>query len=117
MNPLPQRRTIQVLVNKMKPVTQKWKCKDGTIIRICDMKDSHLINCIEFIKRFAQNKMNIQHQVFLTLPEPSGEMAMDCYNSAIEQMAEEIWEDFAPPIFDKLLKEAKRRKLTHKLKI
>jgi len=39
---------------KLKKQTAKWKTKDGTVIRICDMDDNHLINTLKLLKKQAQ---------------------------------------------------------------
>lgn len=28
-----------------------WTCKDGTEVKICEMTNSHLVNCIKYIER------------------------------------------------------------------
>jgi len=38
----------------MKPQKAKWQCADGTVIRLCDMTDSHLANAMRMLERQAR---------------------------------------------------------------
>lgn len=99
------------LPKKLRKVTKKWTQKDGTKIRICDMPDGHLLNTINFLERYATKRMNYEHNKFLSYPEPSGEMAVDAYDQALEQIGQESSEDYMPNIYWDLLREKDRRNL------
>lgn len=65
-----------------------WKMKDGSLIRIADMEDEHLFNVMRMLYRQSVREMTIGT---LCTPEPSGQHALDAYNSERDQ-----WDD-APP--------------------
>lgn len=89
----------------MRKVTKLWRCKDGRKIRICDMDDGHLANCIALLERAAD-------KIRFTTPYP-------CFNGEMAQFfAEQDWdrlqsagtEEFFP-IYVDMLDEQERRKI------
>ena len=93
----------------MKKQTARWKQKDGTTIRICDMTDRHLINAITLIEKATQ-----QHDhVFAMTPNPfHGDIAFNLMEQAQDNILEGTDEtDPADlyPIYNKLLAESNRR--------
>lgn len=93
--------------------TKKWKCKDGTKIRIKDMSDSHLINTIKLIERFSdhQHRQALRH-AYMMENWLNGEVALDCIADQIDHM-EEYGDDptETTPIYTDLIDEALRRGL------
>lgn len=90
-----------------------WKTKDGKIIKIKDMEDNHLINCIKFIEKNAEQYVNGMKNFYMSCPSPNGEMANDCF----EQEFDEVMELDVDDLLEKnskyklMVKEAKKRKL------
>ncbi len=95
----------------IKKQTKKWTTKDKSKIRICDMEDSHLLNTIKFLERFAETERKLNMDFYITCPQPNGEMAQMAFDNELSLAIESIWEDFTPPIYDNLIKEKERRKL------
>lgn len=97
----------------MRKVTKKWKQKDGTKIRICDMTDSHLRNTINMLERFTKRleiiQINTGYQILNML---NGEMAIDSVESDLAHLEEhglDPWDEM--PLYEDLCKEADRREL------
>lgn len=91
----------------MRKVTKKWTQKDGTKIRICDMKDSHLLNSIKMLNRMVETE-----RATLWYPCFQGEMA--------QFYAEQEYENFMsddecayPEIYWDLINDADRRGLKY----
>lgn len=74
----------------------KWKTANGTEISIRDMTDAHLVNAIARLQRtltnIAQREFNAVRQVMM-LPPPNGEHALDLYESGIEDLLMNGYED------------------------
>ena len=93
----------------MRKQTTRWKQKDGTTIRVCDMTDSHLTNTIALLERSAQR----HDDAFAMAPNPfHGDIAFDMMESAQDAILEGD-EDTDPadlyPIYGKLCAERNRR--------
>ena len=91
----------------MKKVTKKWTMKDGTKIRICDMEDSHLLNCIHLLERCYQKEILAG---YTCLSSVNGEMAYDSIDIELSVM-EDNDPSYIYPIYEDLQDEAIRRKL------
>ena len=91
----------------MRKNTKKWTQRDGTKIRICDMKDSHLINSIRMLDRMAEENLSVAYAGASML---QGEMASYYAEQEIHSLetdgAEAIY-----PIYGDLMEEAYNRKL------
>lgn len=85
--------------------TARWKQKDGTTIRICDMTDSHLANTIAMLERAAQK----HDDAFAMSPNPfHGDIAFDIVEfaqNAILEGEDETDPANLYPIYDKLCAE------------
>jgi len=91
--------------------TKLWKTKDGNILRICDMEDSHLLNAIRLLQRRAEAR-RIRNSVFYaTCTGPTAEGAMMAFDQECDQAWSATLEDYLPSIYDNLTDEAERRKL------
>lgn len=89
----------------MKKEDPTWKTKDGRVVRVCDMTDSHLLNTIRFLER--------QHaQLMFTIPYPNfnGEMAQICAEQEWEQLQNSNPED-TYPILSVMYEEVERRNI------
>ncbi len=93
----------------MRKQTARWKQKDGTFIRICDMTDTHLRNTIAMLER-ATERYDI---AFAIAPNPfRGDLAFDRMESAQDAILEgEAKTDPSDlyPIYAKLCAERNRR--------
>lgn len=67
---------------KRKAMKRIWKMKDGTKIKIKDMADSHIKNCIRMLQRHKSRKLT----EMMCMPEPQGEMAQLCVDNAIDSI-------------------------------
>ena len=92
-----------------------WKTKDGRVLKVADMEDSHLINTIKYMQRRAEH---IQWKDVLQMSRfadtLNGEMAVDCAEQSIVELGDMHPEDYLEtlPDYQALVKEATRRKLT-----
>lgn len=81
-----------------------WTTRDGNIIKISDMSDSHLMNTIKLIERKYTKTVG----VYLTGPRPSGEMAQDAFDEEFDYLNEEGPNGYNEA-YDFLVEEAARR--------
>jgi len=94
----------------MRKQTKRWKTREGSKIRICDMEDSHLINSINMLKRKAERyKYTVPYPMFngemaQMMAEREYDVMMDMTD---EELAEDLW-----PIFEQLMLDACRRQLS-----
>jgi hypothetical protein len=86
-----------------------WKTKEGQRLRICDMKDSHLLNSIILLYRFTLAKMYETKKFYMGTPGPTADMAMMAFEQEFDHVMESTWEDYVPDKFNNLIKEAHRR--------
>ena len=89
----------------MRKVTKKWTTKNGTKIRICDMGDSHLINSIKMLKRYAQCI-----QIEYPWPNFRGEMAQYYAEQEYDIITTSPPEKLIP-ILEDLMRDAERRNI------
>jgi hypothetical protein len=96
----------------MRKVTKLWKQKNGMKIRICDMTDTHLENCIKLLERAAEHqKINYPYPMF------NGEMAQYYAEQDYDRMQASGPEYFFP-IYEDLCAERDRRALVkEKIKV
>jgi len=91
-----------------------WKTREGAVMRIKDMGDSHLVNTIKYLERHATNmRLNQASDMFrYAATAPDG--AAMCAESGAEQLLEMSDEEFLSeyPKYKGLVREAKKRKLT-----
>lgn len=92
-----------------------WKTKDGEIIKIKDMADSHLINSIKFIERNAERYVNGMKDFYLSCPLPNGEMANDYFEQEFDEVMELETNDLLQKSakYKAMVKEAKSRKIVY----
>ena len=92
-----------------------WKTKEGKIMNIKDMDNSHLLNSIAYLKRRVPRYYGSLVATAIHMGEhTSGDMACDIADRAIEDVASidenDILKDWG---YFGLLKEAKKRNLIH----
>lgn len=97
----------------MRKQTKKWTCKDGTKIRICDMKDSHLINAIKCLDRVSKNTTDaLICDGYVGLSCLQGEMAIESLEDEIFGLEEQGLDPTEiNPLYDNLCQECVRRRL------
>ena len=81
-----------------------WKTRDGTVIPIKDLEDSHLLNIIKYIENKAFYGMYVQQICGDTFD------IRNCDVFTEEIKGEEVY-DYFYPVYDNLLKEKSKRKL------
>lgn len=84
-----------------------WTMKDGSRIRIKDMEDEHLVNCIDMLERMHSKAINDGYSCLGIL---QGELAIEDCERGIDQLEEE-GPDGINPLYSELVDEAKRREL------
>ena len=88
-----------------------WKQKDGKKIRIKDMTNSHLMNTIRFLLKYASEEKNYS---LCSFPSFNGEMAQYYAEQewdALDEMDDFEYAEMEYPIFKDLTDETIRRKL------
>jgi len=93
-------------------VTKLWKAGDGTKVRICDMGDQHLLNAIAMLERFAEANRDAELRAAYAMEQMlHGDIATLCIEQDISALEQSDNEEFLPPIFQDLCREASRRNL------
>jgi len=87
----------------------KWTTKEGKKMWIKDMSDSHILNCLKMLKKFAENEYSYAERAIFSYPQPHGDGAQMELERAEMQIMNSTWEDFVPEEYYALLKEAKKR--------
>lgn len=94
--------------------TTTWKTREGAVMRISDMSDSHLLNTIKYLERNADAmRVNLAYEMFsYSCSAPDG--AAMCAESGSDELLEMSNEEFLNdnPKYKGLVREAKKRKLT-----
>jgi len=102
---------------------ETWTTRDGRVVRIAEMEDSHLLSTIALLRR--RNRAGIRARAWRTAmragsyaetaPDGAADAAMECVSARLrgdcddEILAEEL------PEFAALVEEARRRKLEIRL--
>lgn len=107
-------------VSDIPPVTDRWEQIDGTIIRVCDMGDGHLVNAMRMMERNAYRYFSrtdwddVAEQIAdawgVTMNGEIGHSAL--FGSLIEVMPER-YEDVVPEIYFQMLLECARRGIAY----
>ena|ERR1700744_3453996 len=97
-----------------KPIT--WRTQKGEVIPISRMADSHLINTIRYLRKTAALQIGkAVNQSWAFLGTLNGEMAQDAMDQEIARLEQMEPLDYVEsmPIYQSLVREAKRRKLKY----
>jgi len=93
--------------------TKLWTTKTGRKIRICDMSDSHLLNAVKMLRRYAKSAYeNAITNGYYLLGSLQGEAAIDHLEDQLMSLEEESPDEFLPDIYWNMLDECERRGLT-----
>ena len=95
-----------------------WRTKNGTILRMKDMSDSHLMNSIYLLERLGQDCYSQELIAMYSFESGlQGEMAQECMSQEIDNMEETDWMAMMPQIYFDLLIVAKGRRLLNEERI
>jgi len=64
----------------------KWLTREGKEIPVKEMKDTHLMNTIKFIRRKFMERAKLELEHAYDFGEPTGEMAQDSFNANINHL-------------------------------
>ena len=70
-----------------------WETKDGDLLRIAEMGDSHLTNTIRFVRRNDTRAARMRRALSLPFPNFNGDMAQLCAESDWEREMERTMTD------------------------
>ena len=90
----------------MRKQTKLWTTTDGSRVRICDMVDSHLVDCTNAIKRYAQIQ---QDQAIMSLLPNLPDLTTSELESRLDRIGNHHWENFVLSIFWSMIDDIKRR--------
>lgn len=101
------------IVDGLSDVFMYWKTKDGKVIHISDLTDSHLLNIIAMLRRQAPARRLAEELAIVSGPRPNGEMAQDAFDEEVRILSDRSDEEYleSVPVFHNLLLEARDRKL------
>jgi len=86
-------------------VTQKWKTKDGRIIRICDMDDNHLLNAQRMCRRTVCELNDMVRYSTHPIFAPRGDGAVMAFEQELDYMYERAAScNFIEPYLNKEVK-------------
>lgn len=93
-----------------------WTMQSGQRIRLCDMTDSHLLNTIRMLERYAAacRSRDLQGNMWLA-DTLNGEQAILCAEGHVATLADEAFDEaeyYCPPLYKNMLEEAIRRGVT-----
>jgi len=100
-------RYVRIKDKPLKPITTRWRTRDGSKVRVCDMDDGHLLNTIRFLKHKVENWSSF-------VPVPFGfDPDTEAYHLA-EAQWDAMVEEGAPfeAIYYDMLEEMNRRGLS-----
>lgn len=87
-----------------------WKQKNGELIRLEDVTDSHLDNTIRFLERIARlSYPEVVDRAYSAYGFFQGEMALDQMGREIDALEDGGWEELLPSIYYNMLDEKERR--------
>ena len=95
----------------MRKQTSLWTQRDGERIRVCDMGDGHLLATLKMLERYAMRKKHSSDMLMLGGPQLLGEHAQDAFDCECDDVWDTPWEEYLPPIYFAMQKDAQRRGL------
>lgn len=90
-----------------------WKKKDGSVMEITAMTDSHLTNSINMLRRNAQTLLDAEMEFILSGPMPRGDHAQDAVDGCLRELSDMTPEQFLDEhdAYTALMREARIRDL------
>jgi hypothetical protein len=89
-----------------------WTTRDGKRIAIGDMTDQHLLNTINYLRRWAMTFLDRNRSFYLGGMPPNGEQASYLFEREFDYWTCEAEpDDLLPNIYWRMLEEAERRQL------
>jgi hypothetical protein len=104
---------LEAEIDAMAEMPTHWTCRDGRVVPIAEMGDSHLVNTIRYLER---NRETIVFREVLRMGRMcstfSGDGAMDAADMALDELLDEEYEDalsMCVPEYPALVAERDRR--------
>jgi len=92
----------------MRKQVNLWTTKSGERVRICDMEDDHLVNCVNMLRRYGQAILHYEVRALLSI-RVHGEHAKDELECALDELSQREWHECVPTIFWKMINDIIRR--------
>ncbi len=91
-----------------------WTTRDGEVLLVKDLENSHLLNIANLLEKLAEHKRHRDALFYLNTNGPDGEYAQYSFTQEVNRVSSATWEDYLDPIYDDVIKEILARKLSHK---
>lgn len=101
----------QILVKLDGELPDVWVKKDGSLIKIKDMDDAHVMNALRCSIVAASLQRARMCVFYVTCEEPNGVHAQDAFDMEADAAYDATWKDRVDRFFDALWDEARHRGL------